>query len=96
MARTKEEVTVGYTETTELTNSTTTNIGFQVLSGKVEIIALLDGVSVTSAMTGWIYEAGEGELDKAVASFSHDVTGVGRVHIRGLSSSPSVVVVDHA
>jgi len=96
MARVKEEESVGYTSVVELTNSTTTDISFQVIQGEVEIIVVLDGVSVTSAMKGWRYSAPFGETNKPLVDLDNTISTVGRVYARGVEAGGSVVRVDHA
>jgi len=78
MARDKTEISVGYAEVVELTNAVTSKASFQVDLGKVEIIVLNDGVSVTDSMSGWSYSQGEGELNKNLSEFAGTVTGDGR------------------
>jgi len=96
MARDKTEISVGYAEVVELTNAVTSKASFQVDLGKVEIIVLNDGVSVTDSMSGWSYSQGEGELNKNLSEFAGTVTGDGRVWARGKGTAGSVVTVDHA
>lgn len=77
----------------EITANDVTNITFQILSGRVEI---LRGAEIPPAddASGWIYATGTGERNLPLDQLSHAPGG--RVWMRALSTSGAKVLIDHA
>ncbi len=102
MARDQAKVYCPVGVWTELTNSDTTNIAFQVIGGSVKV-RYTDGTTPSSlADPGWIYhaypedhqtEAGQQRVD--LADFAA-ASGVNRAFATPINNRRAVVIVDHA
>jgi hypothetical protein len=93
MARDQATVGVARDSWVQLTNADVTAISFQVLSGRVYIRATTDETEPVTN-TGWLYRAGEGELDIALLDLVN-LSGADRVWAYAIDGDAQVQV-DHA
>jgi hypothetical protein len=97
MARSQEVLTCPTNTWTELTNSDTASVTFQVLDGAVEVHATVGAVPPAATSRGFMYVnngsgAREGEIGVLTASYA---PGANRVYARGLSGRAAAVLVSH-
>jgi hypothetical protein len=98
MARSQEVLTCPTNTWTELTNSDTASVTFQVLDGAVEVHATVGAVPPAATDRGFMYVNNgvghrEGEIDTLLTSYAPGST---RLYARGISGRSAVVLVSHA
>jgi len=101
MARDQAHVTCPVGEWTQLTNSDTSTITFQVISGSIKVRTTTGSAPSALSDPGYIYharsadsQAEEGELGVLLSSLSA-VVGADRVFATPISGRRAVVLVDH-
>jgi len=102
MARNQEAVTCPPGVWTELTNSDTTQITFQVISGSVKVRATTGSAPSALSDAGYVYHAHpadrqteDGELRIAISDLTV-TAGADRLFATPLNGRTATVVVDHA
>lgn len=99
MARDQAKVTCPPGAWTELTNSDTTSITFQVLSGSVKIRATTGSAPSALSDPGYEYHASDFQRDGELRINITDLTataGADRVFATPVNGRPAKVIVDHA
>ena len=101
MARNQEYVSCPAGVWTELTNSDTTQITFQVISGSIKVRATTGSAPSSLSDGGYVYHAHpsdrqteEGEIRVALSSLS-SAASVDRVFATPINGRTATVLVDH-